>query len=55
MPEPRLPGDAALAVESIGQADLVIGIPSYNNARTITHVVQAAQAGLAKYFPLAVR
>ena len=51
MPEPRLPGDAALAVESIGQADLVVGIPSYNNARTITHVAQAAQAGLMKYFP----
>ena len=29
----------------------MIGIPSYNNARTIGHVVQAAQAGLAKYFP----
>jgi hypothetical protein len=29
----------------------VVGIPSYNNARTIGHVVTAAQAGLAKYFP----
>jgi glycosyltransferase involved in cell wall biosynthesis len=28
----------------------VIGIPSYNNARTIGHVVRAVQAGLAKYF-----
>ena len=35
----------------IGQADLVVGIPSYQNARTIGHVVRAAQAGLAKYFP----
>ena len=29
----------------------MVGIPSYNNARTIGHVVQAVQAGLAKYFP----
>lgn len=32
-------------------ADIVVGIPSYNNARTIGHVVRAVQAGLAKYFP----
>jgi glucosylglycerate synthase len=47
----RLPDDARRAAESIGQAGLVIGIPSYNNARTIGHVVRAANAGLAKYFP----
>lgn len=34
-----------------GGADIVIGIPSYNNARTIGHVVRAAHAGLMKYFP----
>ncbi len=34
-----------------GSADIVIGIPSFNNARTIGHVVRAVQAGLAKYFP----
>lgn len=38
-------------LESIGQADIVIGIPSFNNAQTIGHVVRAVQAGLAKYFP----
>jgi glycosyltransferase involved in cell wall biosynthesis len=36
---------------TIGETDLLIGIPSYNNARTIGHVVRAAAAGLAKYFP----
>ena len=47
-----LPEDALSAVEKFqGAADIVIGIPSYNNARTIGHVVQAAQAGLAKYYP----
>lgn len=38
-------------IERIGRADIVIGIPSYNNAKTIGHVVRAVQAGLAKYFP----
>ena len=35
----------------ITETDLLIGIPSYNNARTIGHVVRAVTAGLAKYFP----
>jgi hypothetical protein len=38
-------------LEQIQGADIVVGIPSYNNARTIGHVVRAVQAGLAKYFP----
>lgn len=51
MAESVLPNDARQAVEAIRQADIVIGIPSYNNARTIGHVVRAAYGGLAKYFP----
>lgn len=38
-------------VEKVQSADILVGIPSYNNARTIGHVVRAVQAGLAKYFP----
>lgn len=38
-------------LREMGGADLVVGIPSYNNARTIGHVVRAAGAGLAKHFP----
>jgi len=38
-------------IKEIGGADIVVGIPSYNNARTISHVVRAVSAGLAKYFP----
>ncbi len=49
--ESLLSEQAVKAVESIRAADIVIGIPSYNNVRTIGHVVRAAQAGLAKYFP----
>ncbi len=40
----------ACKVESVGPADILVGIPSYNNARTIGHVVRAVQAGLTKYF-----
>ncbi|OGW50237.1 MAG: glycosyl transferase family 2 [Nitrospirae bacterium RBG_19FT_COMBO_58_9] len=31
--------------------EILVGIPSYNNADTIGHVVRAVSAGLAKYFP----
>ncbi|MEK7280543.1 MAG: glycosyl transferase family 2, partial [Nitrospirota bacterium] len=31
--------------------DIIVGIASYNNAKTIGHVVRAVDAGLAKYFP----
>jgi glucosylglycerate synthase len=51
MAEPSLPEEARRAADVIRRADIVIGIPSYNNARTIGHVVRAAYAGLAKYFP----
>ncbi len=43
--------DVQQVLGEIGTADLVVGIPSYNNARTIAHVVRAVTAGLAKYFP----
>jgi glycosyltransferase involved in cell wall biosynthesis len=46
-----LPVEAEQAVSTIRQADIVIGIPSFNNSRTIGHVVKACHAGLAKYFP----
>lgn len=38
-------------LETLQQADLVVGIPSFNNVRTIPHVVRAVQVGLAKFFP----
>ena len=43
--------DVRRRLEAIGGAEIVVGIPSYNNARTIRHVVEAVTAGLAKYFP----
>lgn len=38
-------------LSEIKKADILVGIPSYNNAKTIGHVVRAVQAGLVKYFP----
>ena len=46
-----LPEELQTRLKEIGEAELVVGIPSYNNARTIAHVVRAVAAGLAKYFP----
>lgn len=48
---PMVSPDILREIDGIGKADIVIGIPSYNNAGTIGHVVRAVQAGLAKYFP----
>jgi len=38
-------------LNDIKGSNLLIGIPSYNSARTIGHVVRVVAAGLAKYFP----
>jgi glycosyltransferase involved in cell wall biosynthesis len=38
-------------LQQIGPVDILVGIPSFNNARTIGHVVRAVEAGLVKYFP----
>jgi hypothetical protein len=46
-----LPSELIQRLAEIGEADLVVGIPSYNNARTISHVVRGVAAGLEKYFP----
>lgn len=49
--ESVLSDDALLKAEAIDSADIVVGIPSFNNRNTIKHVVRAVQYGLAKYFP----
>jgi hypothetical protein len=38
-------------VQDLKHADIVVGVPSFNNARTIRHVIQAVEIGLQKYFP----
>ncbi len=42
-----------IQLDEIRGADILVGVPSYNNAQTIGHVVRAVMAGLAKYFPKA--
>jgi hypothetical protein len=35
----------------VGEADVLVGVPTYNNAATVGQVVQTVRAGLLKYFP----
>lgn len=48
-----LPPDTETRLEAVGEVDILVGVPSYNNVETIGHVVRAVNAGLAKYFPRA--
>lgn len=50
-PAPPLDPAAERQIVEIGGADIVIGIPSFNNGETIGHVARAALAGLARHFP----
>jgi glucosylglycerate synthase len=36
---------------NVGEVDILIGLPTYNNAKTIEPVVRAIQAGILKCFP----
>jgi glycosyltransferase involved in cell wall biosynthesis len=38
-------------LERIGSADVVVGIPCFNNDSTIGHVVRTVQSGLALHYP----
>jgi len=48
-----LSDDAAVLLDGDRPVDVLVGIPSYQNARTIGHVVRAVEAGLRKHFPTA--
>jgi len=43
--------EARKLLKKLGSADIVVGVPSYNNAKTIGHVAATAAAGLASHFP----
>lgn len=38
-------------LEEIERADIIVGIPCFNNDSTITHVMHVASRGLKKYYP----
>ncbi len=46
-----LPGEARRELRRLGRVDLVVGIPSFNNARTVGHVVETVADGVTRYFP----
>ena len=46
-----LSDDAAAMLDGDRPVDVLVGIPSFQNARTIGHVVRAVEAGLRKHFP----
>ena len=37
-------------LEEIGQADIIVGIPCFNNDKTIAHVIQMVSHGLDKFY-----
>jgi glucosylglycerate synthase len=38
-------------ITATGEADILVGLPTLNNAKTIERVIRAIQVGLVKYFP----
>lgn len=46
-----LPEEILGRLREIREAEIVVGIPSYNNAATIGHVVRAVAVGLEQYWP----
>src|SRR5512141_491314 len=48
---PELDAGVMTLLKNLGRVDLLVGIPSFNNARTIGHVVRAVAAGVARHFP----
>ncbi len=46
-----LRADAKRRIREVGEADIVVGIPSYKNAKTIADVIEAVAEGLVRHFP----
>ncbi|MGH2378405.1 MAG: glycosyltransferase [Candidatus Limnocylindria bacterium] len=44
----------ASAVDRIGRAEILVGIPSYRNAGTVGHVARSVAEGLRRHFPRAL-
>jgi len=51
VPPSALDAEGLAEVRRIGNADLMVGIPSFDNAETIGYVVRATTAGMVQYFP----
>lgn len=54
MPETSILSDDFIReLINVGEVDIVVGVPTFNDGRTIGQIVQAVRAGLLKYFPRA--
>ena len=51
MEEYLIKEEALEKIREIKEADLLIGIPTFNSSRTIGYVLQTVREGLSKYFP----
>lgn len=52
MPETSILSDEFIReLVNVGEVDILVGVPTYNDGRTVGQVVQAVRAGLLKYFP----
>ena len=51
--ESLLSDDLLRQLVATGHVDILVGVPTLNNAATVVELVRAAQSGLAKYFPRA--
>lgn len=49
--ESILSDDFLRELMNVGEVDVLVGLPTYNDAETVSHVVQAVRAGLLQYFP----
>ncbi len=49
--ESILSDDLVRQLISVGEVDVLVGLPTYNHAKTVGQVVQTIRAGLLKYFP----
>ena len=49
--ETFLSDDFVRKLTAVGEVDILVGVPTYNNRNTIEQVVNAVQLGLVKYFP----
>lgn len=49
--ESALSLDAKTRLQKIGNADIIVGVPSYNNVSTASYVVKQVAKGLHLYFP----
>jgi hypothetical protein len=49
--ETLLTDDFLRQLINVGEVDILVGLPTHNNAKTIEPVIQAVQAGILKCFP----